>query len=355
MTAITSLADVHPDIIQTHILPRLHATATATATAVSSYLQALCSDDDNLWSVISKSTWPSITHPRVDGVISAFPAGHRSFFEDSFPLLITDVNNRRRRRPSSSQLQPSELISAIDVRYQNEIVFSTVEFTNTGSADSLSSALSIESNNEPTNNGCRIFSSIGLKAGDMIDPTNEATLSHLKDSVTLSWILINPRSKRAGNLSSIKPVSAKPGWMPNEAILRYTTVLPGYDPNEMVECRIEVVLEGVDEGLQVQDVVLKLLDMDSICLNGGEFLVITQGAISEENNVKRRVVDDEGLLASVDLLHLMQLRRSKVLCLTIVFFRENYPRKSLSVEDVEENLRKPLSFRSFMSSEALKL
>ncbi|KAD4585122.1 hypothetical protein E3N88_22723 [Mikania micrantha] len=34
---------------------------------------------------------------------------------------------------------------------------------------------------------------------------------------------------------------------------------------------------------------------------------------------------------------------------------DDYPQKSLSLEDTEENLRKPLSFRSFMSSKALKL
>nr|GEW67642.1 F-box protein At2g27310-like [Tanacetum cinerariifolium] len=85
-----SLTDINLNIIQTHILPRLDGSSLTNTSAVSSELQSLCSDDD-LWSPISKSTWPSITDPRVDNIISTFPGGHRSFYKDSFGALFTEL------------------------------------------------------------------------------------------------------------------------------------------------------------------------------------------------------------------------------------------------------------------------
>ncbi|XP_024970282.1 F-box protein At2g27310-like [Cynara cardunculus var. scolymus] len=292
--AITTLADIHPHIIQTHILPRLDGPSLSTAAAASSYLQALCSDD-HLWAHVSNSTWPSINHPHLHHLISSFPTGYRSFFDDSFPALVTDVNHHNRPRTwSKSQSDcylnlPSELISAIDIRYQNDVIFSRIEITDT-TTDFLSPAFRMELNDPVPEN----FQSIDLKVDELAGADQE-TLSHLKESVTLNWILIDPTLKRAGNLSSIKAVSARQDWMTNETLLRYVTVLPGCEANEVVQCRIQVVL-GAGKGgvgLHVKEVSLQLQDLDCCCLNGREFLVITQGAILEKNSVKRKVVDDD--------------------------------------------------------------
>ncbi|KVI06840.1 F-box protein At2g27310-like [Cynara cardunculus var. scolymus] len=291
----TTLHDIHPHIIQTHILPRLDGPSLSTVAAASSFLQALCSDD-HLWAHVSNATWPSITHPRVQRLISTFPAGYRSFFDDSFPVLVTHRNRRRtwsKSKPdcylhlSSRHPCPSELISAVDIRYKDNVIFSRVEFTNTTN-DFLSPAFRIELNNKQEN-----FQSINLKVDELAGADQE-TLSHLKESVTLNWILIDPTLKRAGNLSSIKAVSARQDWMTNETLLRYVTVLPGREPNEVVQCRIQVVL-GAGEGgvgLHVKEVTLKLQDLDCSCLNGRDFLVITQGVLLGEDEVKRKVVGD---------------------------------------------------------------
>ncbi|GKA26666.1 hypothetical protein Tco_0712775 [Tanacetum coccineum] len=103
---------------------------------------------------------------------------------------------------------------------------------------------------------------------------------------------VDPALKRAGNFSSLKPVSAKQYWATNETHVRYVTILPGRDPNEIVKCRIHLVL-GVGKGgigLHVKEMMLKLEDLDCNCLNGRDFLVIMQGAIMEENNVTRKAV-----------------------------------------------------------------
>ncbi|KAI3776672.1 hypothetical protein L1987_46460 [Smallanthus sonchifolius] len=304
MGMATTLDDIHPDIIQTHILPRLDGPSLSTTATASSYLNTLCSDD-TLWSKISQTTWPSITHPRVDDVISTFPAGHRSFFDDSFPTLITHVNPRNPRRSWAtsknicstchldrpSHTFPAELISAVDIRYQNDIVFSKVKFTQI-TDNFISSAFAIET----TNNADPICTSgtIDLTV-DEIAGADQETLSHLKECLTLNWILIEPTRKRACNLSSVKPYSARQDWVTNETVIRYVTVLPGCSGDEIVQCKIQVVL-GVGEkgvGLYVKEVVMKLQDLDSVRLNGGEFLGIVEGVIMGGKNVRRKVVEGE--------------------------------------------------------------
>ncbi|KAK7392643.1 hypothetical protein VNO78_21087 [Psophocarpus tetragonolobus] len=82
--AATTLSDIHPDVIQTHILNRLPGPALASAAATCSQLCTLTSHDP-LWENACHATWPSTLSPRVRQVIRTFPNGARSFFADSFP------------------------------------------------------------------------------------------------------------------------------------------------------------------------------------------------------------------------------------------------------------------------------
>ncbi|PWA77080.1 F-box domain, cyclin-like protein [Artemisia annua] len=298
-TTNTSFEDIHPDIIRKHILPLLDGPSLSNTSSVSSYLQFLCSDH-NLWSHVSKSTWPSITDPRVDDVISTFPSRHRSFYNDSYPSIITDVKHpnlshscsiskviSKKDSSLSCYLNSSchKLISAVDIRYQDDIIYSQVKVTDM-SANNLSSRLEIQLPG--------ISQTIDLTV-DEVAGADKATLLRLKESLTLNWILIDPALKRACNYSSIKPVSVKQDWATNETHVRYVTFLPGRDPNEIVKCRIHVAL-GVGKrgvGLHAKEVMLKLEDLDCKCLNGRDFLVVMQRAIMEENYVKRKVIVDD--------------------------------------------------------------
>ncbi|KAI3508775.1 hypothetical protein L1887_23789 [Cichorium endivia] len=290
----TIISDIYPAIIQTHILPRLDGPSLLSTATTSKYLHQLCAHEDH-WSHICKSIWPSITDPRLEDIISSFPAGHRSFFQDSFPALVTDINNQNSLHLNrSSHPRPSQLISAVDIRYQDEIIYSRVEFTDT-SDDFLSSVLRITLNNDlKSKPGPGILGSINLNV-DEFAGADEATFSHLEESLSLNWILIDPTRKRAGNLSSIKPISTRQGWMTNQTYLVYAIVLPGCDSNKVVQCRIQVVLAvaagGV--GMYVKEVMLELLDLDFRRLKGRDFLVISQGALSEEHNVRRKMVTNE--------------------------------------------------------------
>nr|GEY76870.1 F-box protein At2g27310-like [Tanacetum cinerariifolium] len=290
----TSFEDIHPDIIHTHILPLLDGPSLSNTSYVSHNLQSICSDH-HLWSRISKSTWPSIIDPRVDDVISTFPSRHRSFYNDSYPSLIIDAKHANlsyscstsKKDTSSCYLNSPchKLISAVDIRYQDDIIYSQIQVTDM-SANNLSSGLEIELPG--------ISQTIDLTV-DEIAGADKATLLDLKESLILNWILIDPALKRAGNYSSIKPVSVKPDWATNETHVRYVTILPGRDPNEIVKCRIHVAL-GVGKrgvGLHAKDVTLKLEDLDANCINRRDFLVVMQRAIMEENYVKRKVIVDE--------------------------------------------------------------
>ncbi|XP_076919935.1 F-box protein At2g27310-like [Bidens hawaiensis] len=280
----TTLSDIHSDIIQTNILTRLDGPSLSNTATASSYLNTLCSDN-TLWSPIARSTWPSITHPHVDHIISTFPAGHRSFFDNLFPSLTTNSSF-----PSHN---PSELVSSVDIRYQNDVIYSAVKLFKCTCSDFIS----VNLNESEQVHG--IPQSIDVTVDEIVG-ADKAALSHLKESMTLSWIIIDPVRKRVCNLSSIKPVSARGDWVTNETHLRFMKVLPGCDPSEMVQCRICLTL-GVGErgvGLNVKEVILKVRDLDSCCLNGIEFLRVIEGASMEENNVLKKVVDDDERLKS---------------------------------------------------------
>ncbi|KAI3508784.1 hypothetical protein L1887_23799 [Cichorium endivia] len=295
-SSTTCFADIHPLIIQTQILPRLDGQSLSSTAAASSYLRTVTSDD-TLWSDICRSTWPSITHPRVHHVISTFPSGHRSFFQDSFKPPFTDMKQSNRHHSMSSFQPgcplthwPSDIMSAVDIRYHDDIVYSTVEFTDI-TTDFLSSTLKIvlkddTSRQQTTSQPVAVKPrTIDLKVDDLVDD-DDATIANLKDSMTLNWILIEPTCKRAVNLSSIKPVLA---WITNGIHLRYVVDLPGCDSNEMVECRIEVTLE-VGKGAtawHVSEVILYVKDVACNYLTGKDFLVITSRAHMESHNTKR--------------------------------------------------------------------
>ncbi|KAB1227167.1 hypothetical protein CJ030_MR1G029033 [Morella rubra] len=127
---VTDFSAVHSDIIQNHILKLLDGPTLASAACASSQLHAL-STEEKLWRNICASTWPSTDHPRLRHLISSFPAGYRSFFSDSFPALD---HLSRPKNPDRSCLPPV-LLSAVDVHYEDELIFSRVLETQTRNQD----------------------------------------------------------------------------------------------------------------------------------------------------------------------------------------------------------------------------
>ncbi|KAK3017195.1 hypothetical protein RJ639_007846 [Escallonia herrerae] len=274
-TAITS---VHPDIIEAHILTRLDGPTVASVTCASPQLHSLCTEE-KLWRDICYTTWPSINDPRVRTAISTFPGGHRSFFSDSFPTLRHHSKSKVDHRRS---LPTTELISAVDIHYRNELIYSKVDVTETVTSWFRCSPFLVDLLDQKE----RVATPVNvINDGDIF-------LAQLEQHMTLSWILIDPTWNRAANISSLKPVSVQRHWLTGEVELQFSTIMAGGSgrgSSGFVQCKV-VVTCGGDEGgvLRMREVNMQMQDMDEKCLKGEEILVILQEGMGSGERRKGR-------------------------------------------------------------------
>ncbi|KAK4709203.1 hypothetical protein R3W88_030128 [Solanum pinnatisectum] len=278
----TAITAVHPDIIQTLILTKLDGPTLISAGFASLQLQNLCSDDE-LWRKFCNSSWPSTSDPLIKNAVAAFPSGHRSLFSDSFPSIthndpkpITGDNSNRR-------LLSPELISAVDIHFGGNLLYSKVLTNETESGWFMSSPFRIELL------GHKEIVPTPVKF-DGEDGNCKLELQKMK----LSWILIDPSRNRAVNVSSLNPVSVQRHWLTGELKVRYSTVMgSGAGAGEgLVQCGIVVTCEGKEGGeLHVREVSMQIEDMDGKVLCGKDSLVILQEVI--EGGRKKRKENEE--------------------------------------------------------------
>ncbi|KAI3461269.1 hypothetical protein Pfo_017932 [Paulownia fortunei] len=261
----TPITAIHPDIIQYHILNRLDGPTLASTSCASMQLLSLCTED-HLWREICNSTWPSTTHPSVRDAISAFPSGHRSFYSDSFPAARCHQSKtaHRTRVPTTS-----ELISAVDIYYDDKLVYSKVLVTETLSGWFLSSPFRIDL----------------LEPKEMVptplkfDGEEGKCMELAEERLRVSWILIDPSKKRAVNVASLKAVEARRHWLTEDIQLRHATVVAG-GGGELVQCAVVVTCGGKEGGeLQVREVSMQVEDMEGKILTGMESLRILDAAM----------------------------------------------------------------------------
>ncbi|KAK1413365.1 hypothetical protein QVD17_35137 [Tagetes erecta] len=271
------ITHLHQHIIQSHILTKLDGRSLVVAGCSSSHLQSLCSDH-NLWSNICSSNWPSTKHPLVTNTIVNFTSGHRSFFSDVFPSPSHHLTT------TTTSLPTSHIISSIDLRYQNHIVFSKVVSTYTGPNDSFQSSPFRIDLLEP-----KELVQTELKVSSHDD---HAMQMSLEKHMTLSWIMIDPIQNRAVNVSSLKPVSVQRNWLTDELELTFAIVMVVND-HEYVKCNVEVVCgvngDGFDQ-LYVSVMSMTVQDINGKCLNGKDSMVILQGLMA----VERRRCNGDG-------------------------------------------------------------
>ncbi|KAG8376761.1 hypothetical protein BUALT_Bualt09G0097400 [Buddleja alternifolia] len=263
----TGFSILHPDIIQSHVLTRLDGPSLGSAACCCAALRYL-SSDDNLWTNICHSTWPSTKSPQLSHVISKLDGGPRAFFSQAFPLLA-DSNLSH---PSSSP--PSELISAVDIHYKKELIFTKVQETETVTGWFRCSPLRID-----------LLEPKDVVPTSIKHPEGDDTCTDMINEMTLSWILIDPIGRRAVNLSSFKPVAAERHWLTGEVHVRYASI------HGHVQCGVEVTCGGSEGGeMQVREVSLQMEDMDGMHLNGKDSLVILHGALEGKKGTgKNRV------------------------------------------------------------------
>ncbi|KAE8691065.1 putative Leucine-rich repeat family protein [Hibiscus syriacus] len=276
-----SVSALHPDVFQSHILSRLDGASLASLASVSSQLHAL-SNEEHLWRNICSSTWPSVNHPRVQQIISTFPSGHRSFFSDSFPFPVPRPLNPAVNNTSTL---PTELIFAVDVYYQNEIIYSKVEEIDTSSSWFLCSPFRVDLLDPKDSASIPVKYSNGSE--------DETWLKHKEENLSLSWIVIDPTRKRAVNMSSRRAVSVQQHWLTGDVHMRFGTVVSGDErrgsAREWVECGVVVTCIGKEGGeMQVREVSMVMEDMEGKGLNGKDSLVILEGIIGEGRRRKER-------------------------------------------------------------------
>ncbi|KAK1413364.1 hypothetical protein QVD17_35136 [Tagetes erecta] len=274
-----AITNIHEDIIKTHILTKLDGQTLATTTCTSSILQTLCSDH-NLWSNICNSTYPSTTDPQLTTTINNFNSGHRSFFSDSFSSpthhLIT-----------TSCLPTNKILSSVDIKYDDQTVFSKVEYTNTTPTDWFQTSPFRIDLLEPKE---IVLSPVKLSGDDNV------LMPNLEKNVTLSWIVIDPVQNRAVNVSGLKPVTVQRNWLTNDVELTFATVIVviNHNGNDYVNCNVQVTC-GVNEErgeLSVSGVSLTVLDVYGKCLSGKDSMVILQGLAAGPRRRKSSVEEE---------------------------------------------------------------
>ncbi|KAK7284830.1 hypothetical protein RJT34_19583 [Clitoria ternatea] len=302
----TTLSAVHPDIIQAHILKCLDGPSLASISTTCSQFRAL-SDHEHLWSNICDATWPSTNTPRVLQVISTFPRASRSFFADSFP-----VNARASRRRADIDRAP-EFISSVDLFHRGRPILSKVVETETESSWFRCSPFRVD-----------LLDPKDAVTTAMEYPRSDGACEALGEDLTLSWIVIDPKGKRAVNVSSVKAMSVERHWLSGEVKVKFATVVDGGErgsASEVALCCVAVTFGGE---MQVREACLQVEDMDGTYLNGRDSLGILlrglegkRGKWREEKEGKERYVEFVNRKRERREMKVMAERRLDMLCVSL--------------------------------------
>ncbi|KAL3620203.1 hypothetical protein CASFOL_035115 [Castilleja foliolosa] len=261
----TSIAAIHPDIIQSHILKRLDGATLAATTCASKQLLSVCTDD-HLWREISNSTWPSTAHPTVLAAIADFPSGHRSLYSDSFPASRTHHSPPARK---TGFPDTSELISAVDIFFDGELIYSKVLTTETLSGWFHCSPLRID----------LLHQDEAVATPLKFDGEEGACIERAAERLRVSWILIDPSKNRAVNVGGSKAVEARWHWLTGDVKLRYGAVVDcGGD--EVFQCGVVVTCGGKEGGeLMVREISMQIEDVEGKTVTGLDSLRILDRAM----------------------------------------------------------------------------
>lgn len=242
-------AAIHPDLIQSHILNRLDGTTLASASCASAQFLSLC-NDNSLWQQLCHSTWPSTAHPRVSAAISS----HRSFFSDSFPARRHSATPP----PPSPSPQTSELISAVDIYFDGQIIYSKVLVTDALSTWFLCTPLRLDI----------------LDPKETITVNVPASLERAADLFRVSWILIDPARQRSINVASERAVDVRCHWLMDNIQLRFATTIAGRG-GEPLQCGVVITCGGG----RVKEVSMQVEEMEGKIVTGKEALWALQATM----------------------------------------------------------------------------
>lgn len=179
----------------------------------------------------------------------------------------------------------TELISAVDIFYKDEVIFSKVHVTETVSGWFLCSPMRLDLV-EPKE-------LISTRVSLVNQWEDDTWKSDLEENLSLSWILIDPTRKRAVDVSTRRPVSVECHWLTGEVHVKFSTILVVGDKKRLeqqVEFTVTVVLAAFSRReeetavMQIRELSLVAEDMDGKNLGGQASLIILAAAMG----MKRR-------------------------------------------------------------------
>lgn len=159
------------------------------------------------------------------------------------------------------------MISAVDIYYDDQLLYSKVLVTDTRSSWFLASPFRL----------------------DLLEP-KESVPTPLKfddgacaglagERLRVNWIVIDPCRKRAVNVASVKAVESRRHWLTEGIQLRYATVA-GVGGREPVQLAVVVNCSGEEGGeVQLREVSMVVEDMEGVSLGGEESVVILGDAM----------------------------------------------------------------------------
>lgn len=160
------------------------------------------------------------------------------------------------------------LISAVDIFHREGLVFSKVVETETVTGWFRCSPFRVD-----------LLDTKDVIKYPVVGDENNVTCHDLGEELRLSWILIDPASHRAVNVSSGKAVAVQRHWLSGEVKARFTTVVYGETATALEVALCSVVVKLAEESMEVREVSLQVEDMDGKHVNGRDSLVILQKAL----------------------------------------------------------------------------
>ncbi|XP_037409804.1 probable F-box protein At2g36090 [Triticum dicoccoides] len=210
----TTVEDLPADVLAC-ALRRLDGPSLAAASCATAGLRALAAEPET-WRALCVARWPSLLQTQQRDILGFAAVSPQRLFADAFPFPSSSTDAAP--VTAADQCLPGELISAVDVYHKGAPLFSRVVETSTSSSWFLTSPFRVD-------------------AVECKDPVPAASFS--PSDLELSWIVVDPRSGRAVNVSSRRAVAVDRHWYTGETLVRFAVVLGGSKFEATVTCSEE--------------------------------------------------------------------------------------------------------------------
>lgn len=302
------------------VLKRVDPMTLATASCVSSDFRSM-SEDEALWKKFCNKRWPSTKDGEAKSILLSV-GGYKKLYAECYPLIVSREQpvvsddeeliaehcndwweDDDEFDPEASDLSPANLISIVDVVYNEKSVFSrTIEgipgaddflgwFSNCPFRVDLLKSPDEEELEQESQNAVVIEDDLPSITSVEKERKDGKFWKALWDNMRVSWILINKKTMQMANLASWKPLGGLRHWPCDEDyLIRFGSILPAnrdslcsaVQCNIVMKCRFASVVIGetVKTTLRLTELSMQLEDMEGAHVNGKDSLAILHRALS---------------------------------------------------------------------------